>query len=183
MAVLIGIQEPHTNKKGVTYLPDRYLIYDRSGRDGTARAAIFASSNLNVTPVPSYTSRDMATGLWKTGENSIPQIMVVSLYLDGTYQRTIPEKLQNITDYCRRKNLELLILSDVNAHSCLWGETSTNRRGEDVEDFLFENNLVVLNEGTVERNYTYYRSNSRSKLYRSNSFNVILVAIILLVFS
>ena len=76
-AVLIGIQELHMNRKGVTYLPYKFLMYDRSGKDGKARAAIFASSNLNVTPVPNYTNRDMAAGLWSTGENSIPKIMVV----------------------------------------------------------------------------------------------------------
>ena len=62
-AVLIGIQEPHINRKGVTYLPDKSLIYDRSNKDGKARAAIYTSTNLNVTPVPSYTSKDMAAGL------------------------------------------------------------------------------------------------------------------------
>ena len=161
-AVLIGIQEPHINRKGVTYLPDKSLIYDRSNKDGKARAAIYTSSNLNVTPVPSYTSKDMAAGLWTTGESSIPKIMVVSLYLDGTKQRTIPKKLQEIVEFCRRKQLEILILADMNAHSCMWGETHTNRRGEDVEDFLFEHDLVTLNEGNVERSYTYYRSNSKS---------------------
>ena len=57
------------------------------------RAAIIASSNLNIWKVFEYTSRDMAAGLLKTQSQEFPEIYVASVYLDINDEHVIPENL------------------------------------------------------------------------------------------
>ncbi|GBP08776.1 Retrovirus-related Pol polyprotein from type-1 retrotransposable element R1 [Eumeta japonica] len=47
----------------------------------------------------------------------------------------------------RMKGIPYIIGADANAHHQLWGSLDTNRRGEDIIDFVLINNLVILNKG------------------------------------
>lgn len=44
--------------------------------------------------------------------------------------------------------LNLIIGSDVNAHSRIWGDKKKDARGKRVYEFLLENNLILLNTGS-----------------------------------
>ena len=49
-------------------------------------------------------------------------------------------------DHCERQGKALIIGSDANAQNPIWGSTNLNPRGEALEDFVEEKNLVVINE-------------------------------------
>ena len=158
-SLLIGIQEPNiTEKKMVSFLPDRNLIYHRS--NDRPRAALFATNGLNLVPNSAYMDKDMATALWITKDDRVPYIMVTSVYMDGT-DKTLPEKLEKLVGFCSREGLELIILADSNSHSPFFGGDETNGRGELMELFILQHNLVVLNRGSLPDVYTYYREEGR----------------------
>ena len=113
------------------------------------RAAIIATKDISLWPLPAeYSSPDVAACLWKTGADIFPEIVLVSVYADGN-NASIPPELENVLNYCRRRNLPCIIGADTNAHSVLWGCEINNTRGNDYEAFLAGNDLSVLNVGTT----------------------------------
>ncbi len=82
---LFGLQEPPAYKgKIVGFGSFQKLIY--SNKNGDPRAAIYASRSLHIWPMIEFCDRDTAVGLWKTGNNNINEIIVVSVYMDIIYQ-------------------------------------------------------------------------------------------------
>ena len=132
------------------------------------RAAIFHSSNLHIWPVPQLTNRDMCTGLF-VGPNK-ERIFITSLYLpskgdnkkDVPLRNIITEDIKNLLTQVKKEKAELIIMADVNAWSELWRSDRTSgqsgKRGKVVADFVYDNNLQVLNQGN---RYTYVRYNSQ----------------------
>jgi hypothetical protein len=49
--------------------------------------------------------------------------------------------------YVERKNLQLVICCDSNAHHIVWGSTNCNDKGEALVEFLNSSNLEILNQG------------------------------------
>ena len=52
-------------------------------------------------------------------------------------------------DYCEVRGLPLLFGCDAKSHHKLWGSTDTNRRGEDLMDYLITTDSDILNTGTI----------------------------------
>jgi hypothetical protein len=90
----------------------------------------------------------MTTVVWYRKSSEFPQIYIVSLYMDINTP-VITNDLKNLVHHCSTRNLPLIILTDANAHSSLWGCSSSNKRGEDLEDFLINNSLTILNTGSI----------------------------------
>lgn len=53
-------------------------------------------------------------------------------------------------------NNKTIIMGDFNAHHIVWGCHDTNKRGQNVENFISQNNLTFLNTGTP----TFYKLNT-----------------------
>jgi ribonuclease HI len=145
---LVAAQEPSVYKGKVTNFPGKNLFTAPRNPDAQPRAAIWASSNLNLWQHPSYTSRDMVTVTWYQEKFEHPEIYITSLYLDIT-ANSFPPQLQKLVRHCNQTFTPLLILTDSNAHSSLWGSDDTNDRGELLEEFILENALTVLNRGNT----------------------------------
>ena len=60
----------------------------------------------------------------------------------------VKDWVQDIIDYANDKGYALLLGIDSNCHSTLYG-LETNRRGEELEDFIAKNRLYVENIGTT----------------------------------
>jgi ribonuclease HI len=97
--------------------------------------------------VADFTNGDLATGLWKTGLDELPEIFVCSAYMDITYQSVWPPLLERLLRYCTRRGKEVIIYADTNAHSSLWHCEDTNARGEKLEELINSFNLAVCNIG------------------------------------
>jgi len=142
-------QEPPTNPKSnrVTGFDSSHsLIYDRTCAENP-RAMLYILNNINVWPMADFTSRDMATARIKTTE---AEFIIVSLYMDITVDVDVClGSLTKLIRNARRQRLEVIIGTDCNAHSTLWGSPDTNVRGECLEEFLFDMNLVVTNVGNI----------------------------------
>ncbi len=111
---LFGLQEPPVYKgKIVGFGNFQKFIY--SNKNGDPRAAIYASRSLLIWPMLEFSDRDTAVGLWKTGNNKIDEIIVVSVYMDILLPGVWPAAFERLLDFCDRKKKEILICGDTNA--------------------------------------------------------------------
>ena len=86
------------------------------------------------------------------------QVLVASVYLDGTDEMVWNDALNKVIDYTDNKILGLILCMDSNSHSTLFGP-DTNGRGKKLEEALAANNLIVENVGHVP---TFHGGNSRT---------------------
>jgi ribonuclease HI len=52
-----------------------------------------------------------------------------------------------IVEYCKSRKLPLIIGSDSNSHCTAWGSRETNKRGQELAEYLSTTDLQILNEG------------------------------------
>ena len=69
---------------------------------------------------------------------------MVSLYLDGKIH-DFPNKFKELIK--KKGDCDIIIGTDSNSHSSEWNCSSTDSRGELLEQFLIDNNLTCLNVG------------------------------------
>ncbi|XP_037932593.1 uncharacterized protein LOC119667375 [Teleopsis dalmanni] len=74
-------------------------------------------------------------------------IVFASMYLPGDAEEAVSLELQQLTEYCRIRNLQWVMCCDANAHHTVWGSTDINTRGESLFDYITTNNLMVVNKG------------------------------------
>ena len=116
--------------------------------NGKSRAAIYVSALQSCTfvPMPQFIEDDIAVGIIEGGCLKHP-VIIASIYLDILYPTAILPKMEELVAYCNANQKRLICGIDCNAHSPLWGSPDTNVRGEQLEDFIFENHLYVHNIG------------------------------------
>ena len=135
------VQEPNLTKKNSISLIEPNLNYFGVSR---ARAAIILHRKYPFWSMEPLSSRDIAVVALELADSR--QLVVASCYLDITM--TAPSvELDKLVQYCTNKQLPLIVGLDSNSHSTMWGERSTNNRGETLEIWLLQNNLVE----TLER--------------------------------
>ena len=111
----------------------------------TARAGLIFKGNGHVWLVPEFSSNDICTAVLKTDSS---EVYFASVYCDIN-MAIKNELLINLTDFCNKNSKELILGMDSNAHSVLTGSELNNRRGDELEEFIMEQNLLVLNEGST----------------------------------
>ena len=139
------IQEPYVSKGKICLLPKERSLF--SGGINP-RAAILASKDVNLWLMPNLSSRDVTTCLWETGDHEKPKVLITSVYMDILNPEVILEEMNKITDYAEINKIPIISGIDSNSHSQLWGCPDSNTRGEKLEEWLFINNLSVLNQNT-----------------------------------
>ena len=75
--------------------------------------------------------------------------MLVNLYSRGCDL----ESLEHISASIKAKDelRDCIINGDFNAHNPIWGSPSGDRQGRDVWEWAGENNLILLNDGSITR--------------------------------
>ncbi len=145
---LVLLQEPHVYKGAIKNLSTKN--YDLISSGSKPRSAILCPRVLGGTLVESISDNDYICIVLDTKIKYKSKILVISGYLDITFdiQATVM-KLQSILDYARKNSLPTILGLDANAWSTLWGSKETNKRGEALEDFVFQNDLIIKNSGAV----------------------------------
>ena len=114
-------QEPYCYKATLALLPQNAKTIP-SDRTGHPRAAITASTRLQMAEITELKHRDLAAGL-VTLEGK--KTVIISTYLDIT-QDPVPEYLVKAINYCKQKRFSILIGMDSNAHSDIWAVSYTH---------------------------------------------------------
>ena len=148
---IILLTEPYCQNGRVKFDTEKYKIYSRVSKNQRPRAAIAVPHSITAYDFRELSNSD--TACIKL-EDSLTKksMLLVSAYLDANI--TDPNKIvgpivQEIANITDAQKWGLLIGSDSNAHSFLWGSKDQNTRGDQVEDFLSANNLTVKNTGNT----------------------------------
>ena len=114
---------------------------------GDLRACILVHKSLekHCWLLPDLTNHDQTVVCVKL--NSVT-IILASVYMD--YKSSAgapPPALQPVIDYANQLQATLIIGSDTNSRHVLWGDRLTNNRGEDLLNFLNDNDITWINRG------------------------------------
>ena len=108
-----------------------------SGTRPHGGAGILVRKNIPHSPLPLNTSLQAVAC-----RISIPQpLTVCSIYLPPTSSWTDTDLLNLVSQLPS----PVLLLGDFNAHNSFWGCSSTDRKGQEVADFLLSSNMCLLN--------------------------------------
>ena len=137
------VTEPYCYKKCLSIPPKNSHVLP-TNRKIHPRAAIFSSQDVVINEISELCHRDMAIGITKLeGRTTV----LVSLYLDINHS-PVPDFFQKALEYSKSRGYSMLIGSDTNSHSTLWGK-ETNNRGEQLEELIDKYNLDIHNRGKM----------------------------------
>ena len=144
--LFVFLQEPWTSARSgkISSMPRGTQIFSAPH----PRAALLATPEMKVWPMPDFVTKDVVACLWKTDNGMYPEIILISVYSDIN-KETIPVEVIRIMKYCTERRIPCIMCSDTNAHSTCWGSLENNIRGDDYEMFIALNNLTILNIGSL----------------------------------
>ena len=134
------IQEPYVGKEKIALQPTsckKYMVGKKP------RTAIYTDSNTAGWIVEDLSDSDMTVIYVKLCNHDT---LIVSGYMDIKYKGVITNRMKEIVEYADRKKWGLIMGIDSNCHSILYG-LETNQRGEKLEEFIAEANLIIENIG------------------------------------
>ena len=136
------IQEPSSTRSKLISQPN---TVQRFGKSICPRTCIYTDMNTNAWFLEVLSTKDI-TAIQVCIQKQ--QVLVVSAYLDSADSTVWSREMDNVVEYADGKNLGLIICTDSNCHSTLFGP-DTNTRGKKFEEAVAGHNLVVENIGHV----------------------------------
>ncbi len=143
---IICVQEPYQVNGKIRSLPVGANVHYVNNSQ-LPRAAIIGAKNVNLWYDSTYSDNDTATVMWTTGNPNMPEVYIVSAYMDILDTEVVNRPIRKLVRHCSRNKVPLIICVDSNAHSELWGSPEANSRGEILEEFILQNGLEVQNVG------------------------------------
>ena len=136
------LTEPYHYKNKICKLSYNFDLFPDTMLQSPPRAAIMVPKSFGATYIPHLSGPDVAVVFFKS-----QHLLVVSGYCDAKLPM-IQDWLKKIMAYVNSKNCKVVFGLDSNAHSELYGH-DTDKRGEELEEFIFVNNLEIENRGDV----------------------------------
>ena len=93
------VQEPYHYRNKICGFTRNINVFSLPVPGKSPRSAIIAPSFFNIWMMPEFSSEDVTTCYWSTGDASLGDVYLVSAYLDITHQ-VIPDTLQRLIDFC-----------------------------------------------------------------------------------
>ena len=142
---IILVQEPYISNNKVKFF---HNINVYCSKENDNRACIATSKEVRGCQLNQFTDRDHTAVLFRFNNK---QIIFCSIYCPGEPEaggKSPPaKKLIELVEYARVNSLPLIIGGDVNSRHLSWGSSESQKRGEDLLEFIISKNLIVLNEG------------------------------------
>ena len=143
------ITEPYynTDNKIPKVHKDIIHYYHKDGTLGPrASISIHKSLQDQCWELENFTNRDTIAIKMKSGNS---YIIFASIYMENSTNTTDfpPESLSNLNSYATKSDLPLIIASDTNSHSVIWGNKKTDLRGETLLDTFNTLDLHWANKG------------------------------------
>ena len=149
---VLCLTEPFQYRRKVVGLsgPGRQLFYVYD-KDQRPRSAILVIGNLSATFLPQFSNSDITSVIFTYQSRSKPvSLLCISAYMPGDYGLLPPGTLiENIMEFAASQRLQVLLCTDSNAHSSLWGCPNTDRRGEKLTEFLAKWDIELCNIGNL----------------------------------
>ena len=142
------LQEPWVLRNQIKGLDNQHSKIVTKLSEAPPRAMLYCHKDCKVSEFGQFTSRDVACGLWDINMPNLKQVMLISVYWD-VKRRHLPQQFLDCLAWCRENRVPVHVGGDFNAHSTLWGGKKDTGRGYEMEKLMFDNNLVLLNEGEI----------------------------------
>ena len=138
---------------------DLVPFYYKKG-DQRPRAAILVHKSLadKSWELTQFTTKDQIAIQLKHDKEDI---ILVSSYMDYTSSQCPPTELIKLVDHAKKQGLPLIVGSDTNSHHTIWGNRSSNKRGEDLLDLMVLKNLKWSNKGSTP---TFFNTQGHSSI-------------------
>jgi hypothetical protein len=135
--------------------------YDCFSTGQRPRACVLLPKHLKGFQRPDLSDPDITSVLIEDPSSSA-RTLLVSCYLDITAHQNevIPNTLRKLHDLAVAEQWRLIIGMDCNSHSTLWGCPKNNTRGDIMEHWLFQTDLIIQNVGTTNTFDTENRGRS-----------------------
>ena len=145
------IQEPYIYQNQVTGISRSYKIFT-CGKGRKRAAVVVVNKQIDVLLIGQLLEEDIVVVEIIRGNL---KFIATSIYLDIENEISVDiHKIENILLYTKGRGL--FVAMDSNARSKTWHDTTTNRRGRLLEEFLISNRLHIINE---DSNLTVFESN------------------------
>jgi ribonuclease HI len=142
------VQEPWTIKDlicGLKIQNNKVIFCKNQGRP---RAALVLSNYISSFSLTEFITPDLVAVIADIPtEHGKVKVVLASAYFPCEDPAPPSQGLIALVKYCKKRSLQLLVGSDVNAHHTVWGSSDTRTRGEYILEFLNTFNLTILNEG------------------------------------
>lgn len=145
------VQEPCCRKSSSIKLDGGMIYYRKT--ENRPRTCIWVKRNLMIQAscilMSNFSDSDLTTVKIKMKNSEIIFSSGYLPHLEGkhTISNPISEKISKLVDYCSSNNVELVFGTDSNSHHVIWGSEVSNKRGENVVEFMVTRNLRLINEG------------------------------------
>ena len=148
---IILIQEPYINKNG--YIPDvpkshKQLMVTKNSKEIRRSAILIPIEMAKCTMMLNgLSNKDITTLICEINKNT--KIIITSIYMDK--EEDIPiQMLEKISSFAKDKKAALIMGSDTNAHSKIWGCTNKQdnkcSRSPKLIEFITKYNLFIENK-------------------------------------
>ena len=157
------LTEPSVIRHRLSGIPKHYNSIP-SHKENSPRAAILTSKTIDIQEISNLCSRDLVVGLIKCGNK---YTALISAYMD-IKSNPISSQLIEAVEYCKSKGYSILLATDTNSHSKLWGN-ETNSRGRKWEEFIEKEQLLIHNHGRIP---TFESKNGESIIDVTMSYRI-----------
>ena len=134
-------QEPYVYQNNAAMQPRTSMQYI-GGQGNHPRTAIYTAKAIKAWHIETLSNRDMTAIVVKLNNR---ETLILSVYLDSKL-KVIQPWLTKAMTFANHRGYAVIIGMDSNCHSELYG-LETNKRGEQLEDFIAQHNLRVENQG------------------------------------
>lgn len=146
------IQEPPTkkNKKtGIFSIPNNqnYNICYHSNSDTRPRTCIILKKNIDYIVLNQFLNSDFVAISMDISIEKIEHKLVICSSYHAIDLKTVPDFMEKLVRFCRKNNRHLIYGCDANAYHNFWGSKISNKRGEEMFEFMSANNLEIINKG------------------------------------
>lgn len=151
---VVFVQEPHVLRGRVAGFPSRYRIVQQVENPSVeirSKAAVIITDPMVNIVFMKELSNNICTVV-QIIHNAL-KFFAISIYLPPVARQVANDMFQenlgflgSVVNHLRHKG-EILIAGDINSKSPTWGSKIEDPRGRLFEDFINENNLIVLNRG------------------------------------
>lgn len=177
------IQEPYWHG-GIRLFNNNYHLIHKADAVNRTKALIAVDkrfAQFKPIQLAEYTDSQMASMEFKLNGDSV---IMTSIYMNGRNQdgstRDISGdlvKLGRLIDKAERENKCLIIATDSNAKSSVWGDKSNNcKRGQALLEFISANDLTVHNDRTAGPTFVNYKKKDGKTAFGSSCIDLTMSA-------
>ena len=140
---IICIQETWFHSYNIFDIPQYFKVIKNRGEKGRGGLAVYINKEITFKEITTPINEEyQKINIYLKDK----KFTLINFYNPCT---TIPlDLLNSMLDNCLE---EIIIVGDFNSHNRFWGSKKTDANGKKIEDFIEQNNLVLLNDGAGTR--------------------------------